>query len=571
MSHRNGKCENKKCARGCDTKVCILGQKKLQKEVIIRKPGRYCFFENAIWNPQTGGDCNFPAAGITIASNNVTIDLNGYTYSQQTNVNGQPLVQFAVGIKINPGVQNVIIRNGTMEKFASYGIYAKATVGNDISTLLIEDMTMRFCGLNSSVSDGLQLAPCGNILFFGNGAGCIGLFGTVNELGAQAAFLKKFVIRNCRLLEYGVVTGADNDGIRLTCSVNGLIENCIIKGTSPDVVTVSAGVGGIENIFGKDLIIKDCEISDINAANFYATGIALLFVFQSQVINTTITEVFQTGVLVPSLLGGAVTVVNATGIKMLTCPNSKIQNCVVNDVTSELTVNDVGFSSGAQAVLITESANCLVENCTLFNTNYNGNVGFAAGITTSSNNSVFKNNQINNVKSDTGQNWGIRVEQYNQGGFFFPVPFVPVFGNVFELCVIENVGNFSLSNVNQGGLLIRNDGGFVNENNIVQNCIMRGNIGHGILIDGAQSQNNIVQNNKLSKNTLDGINDSTGLSSNKNVYIGNEAYKNGANNYVGFSNATGVPISVWNLSGNSLPFSSSAAPFTNRFDNLDIL
>jgi len=79
--------------------------------LIINTPGYYTLPNDQIYSP-----CGTNPA-ITIASSGVTLDLSGYTLSQVDKT-----VSGIIGVYVQPNVQNITIKNGTVEKFSAVGV-----------------------------------------------------------------------------------------------------------------------------------------------------------------------------------------------------------------------------------------------------------------------------------------------------------------------------------------------------------------------------------------------------------------------------------------------------------------
>lgn len=95
---------------------------------VIRKPGVYELCKDVGYLPNG----NSPAIRITV--DNVTLDLNGFTLSQK---NGN----FGVdGIVVDPGLTNIVIKNGTVRDFQESGIRVGAIGGEVVSEVIVSDL-----------------------------------------------------------------------------------------------------------------------------------------------------------------------------------------------------------------------------------------------------------------------------------------------------------------------------------------------------------------------------------------------------------------------------------------------
>ncbi|MEM6725681.1 MAG: right-handed parallel beta-helix repeat-containing protein, partial [Bacteroidota bacterium] len=93
--------------------------------VDIDAPGHYYLRENLLVNSPSG-------SGILIDSDNVTIDLNGYTILAGQNEPND-------GIRVFGGHYNITIKNGSIIGFDQYGIDAIGTRSSTFRNLLLKD------------------------------------------------------------------------------------------------------------------------------------------------------------------------------------------------------------------------------------------------------------------------------------------------------------------------------------------------------------------------------------------------------------------------------------------------
>jgi hypothetical protein len=105
--------------------------------VDLTKPGYYCLCEDVVFNPQPNQNTPYQAA-IRISASNVTLDLRGRTLSQKSKD-----VFNVDGVIVDPGLTNIIIKNGTIRDFSDAGIRAGTvtpTPGPVITELSISDI-----------------------------------------------------------------------------------------------------------------------------------------------------------------------------------------------------------------------------------------------------------------------------------------------------------------------------------------------------------------------------------------------------------------------------------------------
>lgn len=160
---------------------------------IINQPGSYYLTGNIV---ATGSK-----HGITVAADNVSIDLNGFTISQALDGTG-----FPSGIQTNTTLRNCTVRNGTVGKFRGYGIFGNFN--------------------NSSFTDLTVVESLGGQL----------------ELGSSSFVLVQRVRTRATTGETGIQVGPSS-----------LVESCVVDGGT---VGITASTGSL---------VRACTVSGVNS------------------------------------------------------------------------------------------------------------------------------------------------------------------------------------------------------------------------------------------------------------------------------------------------------------------
>ncbi len=182
--------QDKGCHIGChkekehckDSRIGITQKEVNKKGYIIKESGEYFLCEDVVYTPKYYGT---PA--IEIAASNVTLDLNGKTLSQvDKSVTG------IVGVKVDQGLTNITIMNGTVTSFSKIGILAgdpTSTPGPTITNLKVSGVNALNNGNQTEVVSfpcelgGLIITSAQDIILennnlnqnFLNGLGCSGI------------------------------------------------------------------------------------------------------------------------------------------------------------------------------------------------------------------------------------------------------------------------------------------------------------------------------------------------------------------------------------------------------------
>lgn len=546
----------------CDKNVVVINQSDLP--YLISRPGRYCLSQTSTWAPTADGTCADPVAAITIASNNVDLNLNNYTLSQVIGGNGLPARSFAVGVKINSGLNNIRIHDGTIQNIGSVGIYGLVTPGSSLNNIIIENVRLLSCGTNSGVAGTFDNCESPAAL---NNAGGIVLAGSISGFPPIASSLvNNITLRNVTTRNCGQLDHASNAGASIAAANKVLVENCQFLDTGKDDATFVLNQAQGLNVY----LVNDITVSNSNFLGVVGFGSFINGAIFELSSDITVTNCVASGVILRGIANGSAGVFNtvdATGFKFAENDrNVVVRNCTAESIlctatpSAGLVVNANGFETHLNNNILFE--NCVAQD--VVQQSAGGSFGFLLGCNNGTfNNCVAKSISTNTAGIESGSA-GIALRNFSPWNFFFVAPAVQT-GNVLDHCLAENVGNAAVSLAAQAGLILDNQ-----DNSIIKNSISRGNQGTGIAVactnNPCLGQNCIVQKNKVSENTLFGILDVTGLTANKNVYVKNEASANGATplttNYFGLP--LGTPFSLWNLTGGGFPTPAL------EFDNLNI-
>ncbi len=172
--------------------------------ITINTPGKYTIDKNLIFMP-----INNNTTGILIDSDNVILELNGYTITQNNNTANFTLINIA------PGHTNVEISNGTLANCT--GITLKIDTGTKI--------TLDSLAINNSAATGIQLTNCNNSLITDTYI--------TNCLTNNSSELSGIILNNCTNIK--IAESASNNHINNAISglVNGFkfinCSNCTIS------------------------------------------------------------------------------------------------------------------------------------------------------------------------------------------------------------------------------------------------------------------------------------------------------------------------------------------------------
>lgn len=213
---------------------------------IISQPGSYYLTANLV---ATGAK-----HGITIASDNVTLDLNGFTVSQAADGTG-----FPVGIRSAAPVRNIVVKNGTVRAFRGYGLFGNFntstfhdlaildSLGGQLEIGASQNVTVRNVRTRAAQGEvGIQVGASSLVESSTTDGGTVGItVGTgstvrscvvVNPISVGIAAASSLVI-DCTV-SGGSSTSSFSNGA-ISCTGASRIERCIIRSTQAAGVFVS--------------------------------------------------------------------------------------------------------------------------------------------------------------------------------------------------------------------------------------------------------------------------------------------------------------------------------------------
>lgn len=182
--------------------------------VTIVSPGRYIVVQNCTYNTSSIG------TAITINSNNVILDLLGFSVTQNggvANVNG---------IVVNAGLTNIVIQNGSIKDFSNNGI----SIGAGCSQVVIDNLTLCNCGNRA-----------------------------IELVGSTASPLQTGIIKNCTFVTSCTLSTADNV-ITLSHCNDIDIQNCTLSNNG------STNAAGVLTLIALNNSFR-CILKDIDTSN----------------------------------------------------------------------------------------------------------------------------------------------------------------------------------------------------------------------------------------------------------------------------------------------------------------
>jgi len=189
--------------------------------LIITSPGRYTFGGDITWSPPSA-----PGAAITIASDDVVLDLNTFTLKATVLDNSKRIA----GIFIR-NAWSVTIRNGALANMCLYGICAEGC-----SKLIVEKITVT--GLSFDNLDIRNICPAGIHIDHTDGL-------SVTDCAVQ----------------YLYVTCDSSAGIQLTNTSQALISNCRVS----NLVNYDGSVQGYSYIGSWNVSTVHCTAADFQS------------------------------------------------------------------------------------------------------------------------------------------------------------------------------------------------------------------------------------------------------------------------------------------------------------------
>ncbi|MGP8199327.1 MAG: right-handed parallel beta-helix repeat-containing protein [Limisphaerales bacterium] len=226
---------------------------------IISQPGSYYLTTNIIAGPGT-----YSVYGIKITTNNVTLDLNGFS------VEGGGVNLSGIYIP-NAQQDNITVRNGTISGWGNWGLF-----NNGLSTNLVFERldiddnqwgillkgsgVVRDCNIENNVGYGVDCYIYGMI------SGCM-----VENNGGDGILCGAGTVTGCVAIAnngYGI---SMNSGTVSGCTVQNNDQG-IDVGTNSTVIacTTSGNLDGSGILIGANCTVKDCTASDNYDSGIYA-------------------------------------------------------------------------------------------------------------------------------------------------------------------------------------------------------------------------------------------------------------------------------------------------------------
>lgn len=246
----------------------------------INNPGSYYLTANL-----TGVS---PTNGITVAANNVSVDLNGFALVGATgSVNG---------ITTRGSATNLIVRNGNISGWGQYGILASAASSPDS---LCERLTIANCGNGGIWISGGTVSDCTIVSCAGNGIQ-IGTAGTISgctilSCNGDGVFIEfgaisGCAIQSCSLTGIGAylvnasrcTISSCNDGMSIT---RGSVSGCSVGFNTNDGISMLNGT------------VSGCDVT-ANGASGIAAGEGCLITGNNCLGNNTSANGSEAGITV---------------------------------------------------------------------------------------------------------------------------------------------------------------------------------------------------------------------------------------------------------------------------------
>ena len=346
--HSSHRYKEKEC-RDCDF---VITAKEIGCEgVELCKSGYYCLCEDVVFNPKSDA-----TAAIRISASNVTLDLRGRTLSQKSKD-----VLPVDGIVVDPGLTNIIIKNGTVRDFSDAGLRVGA-----VSTAAVPLVTELSISDIRSFNNGLSTTFVGPT---GDNIGGAVLLNTqdvkITNCDFNENFLSglwtfnttKFTMENCHCddnLSANLVT--PNYQTAFGASVTGIVVDALIKKCTFNRNT-STGFGAAFNSgfsavphLTTNIIFDSCQFNDttvivsnpeIAAALVANGGTQSLGIEMRLATNVTFNNCESNGcsltlntqldIRVPSYYGTVTTSVQGFNIRF--CNNATFANCSSSGLT----------------------------------------------------------------------------------------------------------------------------------------------------------------------------------------------------------------------------------------------
>lgn len=337
---------------------------------------------------------------ITIDANDIILDLNRKTISQVSG-NTQP---GTIGITINPGVRNILIRNGSITDMSLYGIYindgtelitlANIMLNNILSAGVLFDGESTGTGISNITCYDLQIDDVNNS------------FGTPTY-GILTKFVDILQVTQCTISNLQTNTG-NCYGIKVKNCNSVRLDSCI----------VTENTSGGQRMHGFDFLeVNPCLVNNCLSANNLCTNLSSTAVSIGYNFDTC-----QNLVCNNCAATSNDCTYTAIGFNYSNCSTAPIINCQSYSNTSSL-LDSIGFLADSCVVAGFEECSSLsnngfnngygillrnLTNCTLENNVIQRNLGndgaYGIALLSTGSCSITKNNVSEHVAS---QGFGI--------------------------------------------------------------------------------------------------------------------------------------------------------------------
>lgn len=500
-----------------------ISQADIAKGFVITTPGLYCLADDIEWMPAEPDAC-----AITIACDNVTLDLAGHTIRQGNTL--EPVISKSdartckgavvsgnVGIWAE-GRKGLTVKNGTVLNVQGVGVCLK-----DCRHVDLFDLNIRGCG-GDGVVDTSFLCRNGGLF----------VMGTSSADEDRIVWSSDIRIVNC--------VCADNTSkldfvVTLACLVqncdNVEVLNCVFNrtaNTSPEPSGVQFNVCGIDFVMCRNVLVKDCEahdnVSGGEPCGFFAWGQNYKFENCRANRNHTITGH------------------RACGFNISTTTQLEIVNCEANgnyNLNPEAAADSMKDFSACGFRIGRAINRAIIENCRATGNYSVGSNSPVAGFMLNSTKNVLLRNCVATAnRSSTGNKGGkayaagflcSTVQPGNNGGLWGGEE------NTFINCVadantphrVPMHQHKPFPHVDKGVPVVGDPSttaGFIMEDQDrpkIINCVAINNQGKGIWL--INSKNALIQGNTISNNAVAGIHDDNPAGT--NLIVGNTFAMNG--------------------------------------------
>lgn len=443
--------------RDCSFAVQQITQFNINVPFVINNPGLYCLAPNVAISPNlTGRLVLTSGTAITVNTNNVIIDFN------DTILEGQG---GAIGIAINSGVQNVIIRNGTIRAMTNSGISINNRTNQLNGPIFIDNMIFTNNAIGINASNPFNLIARNLRAFFSTSTGFLISQGT-----------------NC-FFNACISNNNNTHGFSITNSNSLIFSGCLAEGNTTNGFNIS-GIAGSQFIE--------------STANRNQNG---FFVTSGNITNQS--NIMDNCFAAQNNLIGFFLVANQVNLKQCTSVNNNVGfQLNGNNITFDTTIAENNNGNGIQLV----GNNCQLANCQSINNSLNG---FQInGNTNSIFSSIAKNNISNGFQLTGTGSEAQDCHALNNGsnGFIINGSNHSVINSIAKQ---NNRGSIIPTNVGNGILLaLANGFGVISSNCEIRNNTVTGN---------STGINNLGTNNRIYANFAN--NNSTNFSGVPNVAI----------------------------------------------------